>query len=805
MPKVSKDVVYPLGAEESSMTRAAVRSMGAFSLGLSLATAYGLLELLVEGHSPWGCLVGTLTLATFLSLGMGFSRQVRVTVFLLLPQAFSKHGRTLLLVAAFGLVLQGPCANMLRNFTQASEAVACGAELALNQTAEVLERAKQPLVSALSKIKAIAQKTKAVADRIRKFFRSIMDGVKHIARALRNVWYWLLHIGDVCNSELGNPYVKCAHVFENAKDNCMMLIPRAHHLCYVFMPFKLVLCGLASAVMKLINRVRQEFEFNVTVAHHFSVDLNASRSLSQVALDLKEAVTLKLYHVREALALMGYTTPLLLTILYLQALLYRYCYLNWISYDNVYITSRFLHMEAVRSRAGLPTVLPLSAHEARHYIQPGAPDVQREGSIDGEWMPTKGCVDMFTWRSSLGGRGSGCPRRDGPSSLRAPAHPCPEVMTASTAGSIFLSRWEQIFYVLAIFNLVRHLLLVLLLVFLDYAVFWVLDLARHQLQGEIVARSPVLVSITVEGTGYTGNVYRDLVSAFDVLQQSNISILSQRCLLRPSEPNSTGYIVIGIMYGLCFFVTLFGSYVSRLRRVICASYYPSQEQERISYLYDLLLSRRSSPLAALHRTVRRRAADQGHTSVLQELATRFSCLNPVVSHFWQHQDYCLGCGQPHAQEDTENFVSCSTPGCQGLFCPTCFRLLHNTCSVCAAPLSHQGDLDLELDSSDEEGPRLWLAAARRKDREQERLLRRQLQEALGKTLSSEPSPKVSDLDEKGCWQRTHRWRPPGVQSLRIPMPPGPTDDLRNPLLPVQEPSLSASNLPAPDPSHPPPK
>jgi hypothetical protein len=65
--------------------------------------------------------------------------------------AFSppEQGRTLLLVAAFGLVLQGPCANTLRNFTRASEAVACGAELALNQTAEVLERARQPLVSKL--------------------------------------------------------------------------------------------------------------------------------------------------------------------------------------------------------------------------------------------------------------------------------------------------------------------------------------------------------------------------------------------------------------------------------------------------------------------------------------------------------------------------------------------------------------------------------------------------------------------------------------------------------------------------------
>lgn len=35
------------------------------------------------------------------------------------------------------------------------------------------------------------------------------------------------------------------------------------------------------------------------------------------------------------------------------------------------------------------------------------------------------------------------------------------------------------------------------------------------------------------------------------------------------------------MYGLCCFVTLFGHYVSRLRRAICASYYPSREQVRV--------------------------------------------------------------------------------------------------------------------------------------------------------------------------------------------------------------------------------
>lgn len=88
-----KDHVLPLGTEEPSVARTMVRSLGGFSLGMSLATAYGLLQLLVEGHSPWGCLVGTLTLAAFLSLGMGFSRQVRVTVLLLLPQAFSSECR----------------------------------------------------------------------------------------------------------------------------------------------------------------------------------------------------------------------------------------------------------------------------------------------------------------------------------------------------------------------------------------------------------------------------------------------------------------------------------------------------------------------------------------------------------------------------------------------------------------------------------------------------------------------------------------------------------------------------------------
>lgn len=95
-----------------------------------------------------------------------------------------------------------------------------------------------------------------------------------------------------------------------------MQAPPQLHPCRLLTPLAHI--SLAPAVIKLIDRVREEFEFNVTATHYFSVDLSASRSLSQVALDLQEAVRMKLHLIGEALTLMGYTTPLLLVLLYLQ-------------------------------------------------------------------------------------------------------------------------------------------------------------------------------------------------------------------------------------------------------------------------------------------------------------------------------------------------------------------------------------------------------------------------------------------------------------------------------------------------------
>lgn len=44
---------------------------------------------------------------------------------------------------------------------------------------------------------------------------------------------------------------------------------------------------------------------------------------------------------------------------------------------------------------------------------------------------------------------------------------------------------------------------------------------------------------------------------------------------------------------------------------------------------------------------------------------RCVCLAPFLGRFGQSPAYCLGCGEPQDEGDTEYFVSCSTPGCRG--------------------------------------------------------------------------------------------------------------------------------------------
>ncbi|NXK98014.1 DCST2 protein, partial [Formicarius rufipectus] len=527
------------------------RSVGGLVLGLVLASIYGALVLLVQGHDVWYCLCVTILLGTGLGLGMAFSRKMRMIVLLALPHFFTREGKMLILVLALGMTMQGPGTNILVNVSQLAKTLSCGAELAQNQTAERLQRAKEPLLKVQNKIKEIGQNAKVVGDRVRKFIRSITDSTAHIARALRNVWLWLAKIGQICNEELGSPYNRCIRYLEEAKDKCERALPLLFYICYIVLAFRFicnvvdalapVFClvpqfiqsfiekNVAAPITDALNRVRAEFEFNISVVHHFNISLNASKSLGQVSLDMMESVQQYLEPYHHALEIFSYISFLAILYLCFHALRYRHRYLHDDTFDNVYITRRFVEMDLRRAEQGRPTVLPLTWKERGRYIPPAA---------------------------------------------------------------LWLSKKERQQYGLQLLGFLRHVLLGLSIILADYGIFWLLDLFRHQLSADIITRAPSAMTVTVNGTGYTSEIFQDLVSAFNALQEGKVSVLSQVCLIEPVEPDHSTYITIGILYGFWLFITIFGSYMARLRQAVCSFYYPSREQERIAFLHNIILARR---------------------------------------------------------------------------------------------------------------------------------------------------------------------------------------------------------------------
>ncbi|NXS05100.1 DCST2 protein, partial [Oxylabes madagascariensis] len=515
------------------------RSLGGLALGLALASIYGALVLLVQAHNVWYCLSITVILGAGLGLSMAFSMKTRMIVLLALPHFFTREGKMLIMMLALCLTMQGPGTNLLHNVSQVAKALSCGAELAQNQTAERLQRAKEPLLNVQKKIKAIGQNAKVVGDRVRKFVRSITDSTRHVAQSLRNVWLWLAKAGNICNRELGTPQGSCFRYIDKAKDRCQRDLPILYHICYIVLSFKLlcktigvlgalfcsipryiqnfVRANVAAPLTDVLNRVRAEFEFNISVVHHFSVNLNASKSLGEVSADMMEAVQQHMEPYHHALELFSYLSVLAILYLCYHAMRYRRRYLRDNTFDNVYITRRFVELDLRCAEEGKPTVLPLSALERGRYIPPGA---------------------------------------------------------------LWLSKRERRQYGLQLFGFLRHMLLGFSILLADYSIFWLLDLFRHQLSAEIIARAPSTMTISVNGTGYTSEIFQDLVSAFNVLQEGKVSVLSQVCLIEPVEPDHSTYIIIGILYGVWLFIAVFGSYMARLRRAVCAAYFPFREQVR---------------------------------------------------------------------------------------------------------------------------------------------------------------------------------------------------------------------------------
>lgn len=639
-------------------------SLLAFTLGLLLASLHGALALFVQQQELWFCFYTTQVLAALAAFGMGLSAGVRASVAIVLPSLFSNYGRKLLLFLYLSLLWSGPVANTVENMERTSASLLCGAELAANQTEELMQRAAAPLFSSLDKIREIGRKALSAAGRIQNFMEALTDAARHVARTLRNVLHFLADIGDVCNAKLGSPYRKCHAVFAEARADCQELLREFNFLCEIVTVFQ-PLCSVARAgelfciipayvarhlrqrleapVVAAFAQIKREFDFNFSASVSYELAANGSRSLQEVTQGIMGEVSQQLRVLRVLGTPLAYVGVALLALSFVRAVQYRRAYLRDLNFDNVYITAELEELDRRASAGGGASVLPITPREARTYLPP--------------------------WSLRLTAKEKRLVLRD----------------------------------VVAVF---RHLVMGGMLVVLDFLVFWMLDQVHQMVKEDVVARPPVLVTVAVNGTGYASDIFRDLVASFNILQGGNVTVISRKCLLSPAEPDPSTCFVLGFLLGLALLLSLTRGFVQRCRRLVCARYYPEREQRRIQHLRQQILDQRKTLGMALRMAAARFRADRGEGGAgggLQSLLLRLPGGAHLCSLLSLSLVSCLSCGE--VLRTKGDMAACEAPQCPGLYCRLCYHSLGNSCMVCARPPTPEleDSEDEEHDSSDDDG------------------------------------------------------------------------------------------------------
>ncbi|KAK0146068.1 DC-STAMP domain-containing protein 2 [Merluccius polli] len=639
------------------------KSLAGFLCGLLLASLYGSTVLLLQGGELWFCVYSTATLALLASFSMGLSASARANVMLMLPMLLSAKGRRVVVFFIMVLLLSGPLANILQNFERAADSLVCGAELAQNHTQEAVQRSASPLMPVLDSIRELTSNARSVAGRVHHFIQALTDNTRHIARTLKNVLHFLVDIGDVCNDKMGRPYRKCTTLFNEARDDCTELLGIFNFLCDIidgFRPF----CGLARAgqlfcvipsyiaqhlkkrlaapAVAAFERMKKEFEFSVQADVTFDLDVDSSRSLHQASQDILDKVSLEVRRFQGWAHLLPYLGLLLLGLAYFQAARYRQQYLHQDDFDNVFITEEFVELDERGASEGQSSILPLNRRESGIYI-------------------------TSVW---------GC-----------------------------LTRREQQGAVIRLLSSLRHAAPGGLLLLLDLLVSWSLHLLLDLTHSDVIARPPVLVGVEVKGEGYAADIFKDVVAAFNVLQTGNITVLSRKCLVKPSAPNYSTYLLIGVLYGLSMLLTVTGSYFQRFRRLICAYYYPAREHERILFLHTHIRDQRRILGNALRSSVTRTTDNRGGGGEggAEEQFLPLVFRVPGASHLSRllggSAVTCLTCLEKGVEPD---MVTCPLLQCKALYCRCCSQMLGNICVLCSRPLTFLQDQEEERDSSDEE-------------------------------------------------------------------------------------------------------
>lgn len=224
-----------------------------------------------------------------------------------------------------------------------------------------------------------------------------------------------------------------------------------------------------------------------------------------------------------------YTTITFFKIIY-QANEYRKNYTNDIRYDNYYITGQFVNLDRRRRALGKDSLLPLTNDERNEYIT------------------------TFT-----------CKRRTS------------EEKETQCASCMMIIMFLAFVLALIYFDDIFYSLLISIH---DHALIYYKEIGHHELE------------INVKGEGAIARLVKRLTNRLSSVYDLNRLTSTEHCL--PNALRTTGAFYLRFTYLIVIYLAIdqISIYAMRLRRLTAAFFYPDKEEQRVVYLYNLLLIKR---------------------------------------------------------------------------------------------------------------------------------------------------------------------------------------------------------------------
>ncbi|RWS14000.1 DC-STAMP domain-containing protein 1-like protein [Dinothrombium tinctorium] len=612
------------------------------------------------------------------------SIQFRVVSWLVIPTFFGKISRSYILALTFAVVVGEPIANIVFNTYDSLRVIGCTFALNWNHTSAKLNLIFKPIKDIIVGFGKESPNITKKANQIReKFlpFKKEVQSETEIDESRKNTDYVdekqksesrvakieqsfqeLLESGKSKSQAVYGRKLeyRCENIFSLGVKGCRMMFKNAEQRCYKKLPvigyllcWPMKLTFICKLVVLLAGRRTCEAMPNMSPNFGEGFDA-AEEAVDEFKENFKAELQYKLVVPNEPLEM---TTPadiqkaikrqfdrkkryfvwvhsmlnrflaIIFLLVFLRANKYHNLYLRKIYFDNVYITAYFRHIDARRKANSKMCVLPLKRIEKFEF------------------------VDVLEMRLS------------------------PEERRKSKS---------------SIAILLSVVIAVTVILYIDYVFATMLTIFRRNAYIDFEQKGVHSISVQVFGNGTMAKMVRSIIKDFSKEEQLSSLTSTEKCLPRPRVTEWSSIIFIYLLFALSFVINYFEAYFQRLRRLICAFFYPIREKKRILYLYNDRLKKRKSYLRYLiHRTrklVRDKSAsvDAGFFESLAHSSSYFKFLR----RFSFAKSSCVICDE----KEDETFRKCGNDGCDLLYCEQCWRAVKRTCYGCDPFQSDDTDL-----------------------------------------------------------------------------------------------------------------